>query len=657
MKKLLFSGILALISICAYANPFIKPGLVCELYHDNYYILEFSMPTFRVEDDTIETTHDEYYFSCIRPDIDHFDYLGDDGRPELPFYSVDLILSPDVSQFDIVSVEIIDSVFVPLHFDYTPAQSKRFSTEDGFSFDENFYHSYDPTWYGKFCRVDTSNYREQKGLNCSLFPCRYNPLRRELNVVTRARCVIRFDGHGLPAHLDSILSTLDRPTYYFYDNIRELYPLPIIPPIDGDEYLILTTERWYGNEDLIEFIAHKESLGYHVTVETLQHIGSTPVAIRSFIQMLYRTRGLKYVLLVGDYEELPFSAGVCEDVDDPPTDIFYACLSKNNMSDQWKDLNPSVFLGRWPVQNVQQLHNVVKKTIKSDLHLGVYNPKKIGLFSGDERYFYKDCKYIYNNIVEDYHQYYSGDLFDGRTLSGSGYYVMKNYLEDVHCDPTWMFVYSGHGSQDVIYDISALSSPYNLNYSNIGSIYTSPLCFQSFGFGFACLLGNIYVSNNFARSWLTSEEGGVTFMGATTKTYYNPDRYFSRNLFLQLEHKPIMTIGEFVGNGKAKYYNANKVVWRRRQAKKYVLYGDPSLYLFGLEIHHGFVGPAIRQSAREVFELGIDSTQRIRIYSVSGHLVFDGNIGQMNLQNLPSGIYIATITTENGEFSEKIVIE
>lgn len=345
MKKILLSSILALISLCTNAIPQIKPGLSCDIIDDNYYVLEFSMPTFHVVEDTIETSHDDYFFSCIRPDeSDYFDYLEEDGRPELPFYSVDLILSPDVTQFDIISIEILDSVFVPLHLAYTPAQSTRFTFEDGISFDDDFYHSYDVTWYGNFCRVDTSDYQGQKGINCSLFPCRYNPLQGELNIITRARCVINFDGHGLPAHLDSIISVLDRSTFYFYDNVREIYPLPIIPPIHGDEYLILTAERWYNNEDLLNFVAHKDSLGYNVTYKSLQAIGSTPTAIRSYIQILYRENNLKYVLLVGDHDELPFSAGVREDTNDPPTDIFYACLSKNNISDQWKDLSPSVFL-------------------------------------------------------------------------------------------------------------------------------------------------------------------------------------------------------------------------------------------------------------------------------------------------------------------------
>ena len=395
MRKLLFSILLALVSLCTNAIPSIKPGLFCGIQDDNCYVLEFSMPAFRVDEDTIGTPHGEYYFSCIRPEIDYFDYLEDDGRPELPFYSADLILPPDVSHVGIVSVEILDSVFVPLHYDYTPAQSARHTFEDGFSFDEHFYHSYDPSWYGDFCRINSSNHRTQKGLNCSLFPCRYNPLRRGLTIITKARCVIRFDGHSLPAYLDGILGSIDLSTYYFYDNVRELYPLPIIPPIHGDEYLILTTERWYNNEDLRSFVEHKESLGYHVTLENVRHIGPTPAFIRAYIQKLYRERGLKYVLLVGDHEELPFSMGREEDENDPPTDIFYACLSKNNISDQWKDLSPSVFLGRWPVQDTQQLCNVVKKTIQSDLYLGKYKPNKIGIFSGDELFFYNDSKYIY----------------------------------------------------------------------------------------------------------------------------------------------------------------------------------------------------------------------------------------------------------------------
>lgn len=640
------------------ALPFIRPGLACGVDGESY-IFEFEMPQFEEAIDTIRTYSNESYFSFIRPiEHDRFDYLGDDGRPVIPFYSVNLMLPHDVTYYDVTDFYIEDSIVIQLHYDYLPAQTNRFSFEEGISYDEQYYLHGDPNWNRESFRLEESNYQGYNGLSISFFPFRYDPTHRELTIIKRARYKITFDGSDLNSYFDGILPNISIQAFNFYDYIKVAYPIQIIPPINGDNYLIITSENWEETSDLRAFVHHKESLGYRVLLTNINDIGHSPVAIRSYIRNLYITHGLKYVLLVGNVDAIPFSDGIPEDVDEPPTDIFYSCLSKSDMSDQWKDLNPSVFVGRWPIQNEEQLRNVVHKTIESELHLGNYSPTKLGIFSGDERYFYKDCEYIYENIVEDYSQYYSGDLFDGRTLSASGFYVMKNYLEDSHCAPTWMFVYSGHGNS------RALTSPYNVRYDSINHIINSGLDFQPFGFGFACLLGNIYATNNFARSWVTSKEGGVTFLGSTTNTYYNPDRYFSRKLFLQLEQKATMTIGEFVGSGKAKYYNADRVVYRRREAKKYVLYGDPSLYLEGLDIHYNLTYPRlpIQTNARVGVNENMDLTnsnivENARIYSTSGHLIMKGNVNQQLLKSLPTGIYIAVYESGEGQTSRKIIVK
>lgn len=645
-----------------YATSEIKPGLFCSQVGDEY-IVELKMPELQVGTDTLK----DLLFSKIIPfQEDQFDYLGEDGRPELPFYSVNLILPPDVSGFQVTSMQVEDSVIITLPLHFTPAQ-ERVDFDEAISFDSAYYQTFNTTWYWKYYDLDESNYRGQMGLAFSVFPFHYEPQSRKLVIITKATYVIDFVGSNLESYINTYMLEPDLAVLNFYDNFSE-YP-SIIPPINGDEYLIIADDHFYNDQYLLAFVDHKESLGYNVTLTYIHDIGSTPIAIRSYIQNLYQNRGLKYVLLVGDVSEIPFSAGVEADVDDPPTDIFYSCLSKTNISDQWRDLNPSVFVGRWPILNTQQLRNIVEKSIVSDIDLGYFNPSRIGIFTGQgshEDYIYKDGKYLYKNFVQG-SSYYTGDLIDGRTLSTpTAYNIMKNYLETQTPYPTWIFIYRGHGNPRFI------GEPYYMFYHHLNSIVTNTIAFQSFGFGFACLLGDIiYEENNFARYWVTSEHGGVSFLGASTNSYMNPNRYFSRKLFWQLENKPIMTIGEFVGNGKAKYYNADKVVYRRRQAKKYVLYGDPSLYLFGIDVQYEAVTPLRAKHRHDITEniegtINIDdildrcaysSVESVKIYNASGQLMLSDYRSQEDLVSLPSGIYIVKIITGNTEnISHKIVI-
>lgn len=647
--KHLFVTLFIVFSLYSLALPHVtlRPGLECTI--DEYsYELDFDMPKFNIMTDTvfygIEGTNEVYFSKLSFGDKDEFDYMETEGKPALPFYSVELMLPNNASHFEVTNFQIIDSLVIKLPLEYLPAQQRPLFDID-FSYDYVYYSTYDNTWNHNICSIDTSNYRDYLGFTFSLFPCHYEPITQQLVVVTRATCRISFDGMGINNYISNYLDENDRLAFNFYDNF---VTYPVNPPIiHRDHYLIISANEWIEDYALRDFVQHKESIGYDVTLLSLHDIGGNlPAMIRDTIQQRYRNQRTKYVLLVGNVPELPFYDGVQETMSDPPSDIYYACLSKSSISDQWKDFNPTVFIGRWPVQNSEQLRNVVDKTIKSDLYLNMHNPKKIGLFSGSgcyQNYFHADCKYIFNNLILTGN--YTGDLIDGRTLYSSPFNIMKNYLEDT-TDPVWLFVYDGHGNSTILGD------PFNLSYTNIGTIDTYYLNFQSFGFGFACLLGNIFNNHNFSRSWLTTPRGGVTYLGATTNTTLTSDRYFSRKLFNQLKYKPIMTIGELVGNTKAKYYNPDKVIWRRREAKKYVLYGDPSLYLFGLNLHYNQPNFA-KQYAND-----IDNITSVQIYSITGQLLRICDSSQPNLQGLSAGTYMVTYKSDkNNLTTQKIIIQ
>ena len=674
------SFILFCFSFCivfAHTTPItIRPGLTLD-YEDGKYYIHFEMPDYEELTEVITVyqnasppldqfahTPGDYYFSKIQPfEDDYFDYLSEDGRPELPFYSMNLLLPPNCDNIEVNKI-IYDYETIQLTYDYIPSQAGNYSSGD-FSYDVSYYGNYNDTWYWADSLIDTVQYRFTKNLIFSIFPCHYEPYSRELTIIKDVTFEISHDGAYVDyAYLGQSL-ILDRSLYFFYDNYVG-YPAPY--PQFNDEYLIITADEWADSTALLDFVSHKESLGYHVTLTSLCDIpnGDSPDGIRAYIKTEFNTNHTKYVLLIGsvgdDIENsfrLPFYDGEEENKANPPSDVYYSCLSENDASYQWKDLNPSVFIGRWPLTERGQLRHVVDKTIASDLYLydGLNNSGtcKIALFSGDdpnnasmENYFYGDCEYIYNNIIQKY-SYYSGNIIDGRS-SNTSFLSMKNYLE-LSDNPTWMFIYDGHGSS------SYIESPYYWSQLNIGTINTHNLDFQPFGFGFACLLGNIYNSSNFARSWLTSEDGGVTFMAATTKTITGADRYFSRTLFNQLKDKPNMTIGEFVGNGKAKYYNQIKVDNRYYEVKKYVLYGDPSLYLFG--IHHYYNQPYNIQehSLRAVDDKELNDVISIQIYSVTGQLLCAFQNLQPDLQSLPTGTYIIVYMFNNNQKTKKILIK
>ena len=218
MKRFIVIFLYALCSTYIFAiSVNVKPGLSYEII-DNTYRIEFYMPDYQIVTDTLSGDWGDALFSSIKPyDVDEFDYLHEDGRPTLPFYSLDLILPFGSFSCEVTSVQILDSTVVTLPYDYTPAQ-ERVDFSDGFSFDEEYYNTHEE-WYFTNYSIDNSNYRFYKGFKFSLFPCRYVAEIRQLTIVTRAVYEITVNGPDLVDYIQQELSEYDRLAYNFYDNI------------------------------------------------------------------------------------------------------------------------------------------------------------------------------------------------------------------------------------------------------------------------------------------------------------------------------------------------------------------------------------------------------------------------------------------------------
>lgn len=182
---------------------------------------------------------------------------------------------------------------------------------------------------------------------------------------------------GLPADAHAVRSRVDNPS------LLDRYPSPARAASSG--LLILTTA------DLEPAFArlrdyHQEH-GLATTLVTIEGIGDTPEGIRSYIRECYLQQGIQYVLLGGDEHLVPAATlwvfGLDEDQPDRPysdylpSDLYYACLDGTFNGDgdsKWGeptdgenggdvDLMAEVYVGRACVDNLEEAHNVVDKSI------------------------------------------------------------------------------------------------------------------------------------------------------------------------------------------------------------------------------------------------------------------------------------------------------
>lgn len=133
---------------------------------------------------------------------------------------------------------------------------------------------------------------------------------------------------------------------------------------DPGNYLIVTAEDFAGSAPLTQFAAAKTAQGFSVTTYTAVS-GSTRDTIKAYIQSLWGTADAPdYILIVGDALDntnlvgpysIPIWIGVGPEM--ARTDMYYGCM------DGVGDWYPDIAIGRFPVELVSELQNLVDKTL------------------------------------------------------------------------------------------------------------------------------------------------------------------------------------------------------------------------------------------------------------------------------------------------------
>ena len=140
-----------------------------------------------------------------------------------------------------------------------------------------------------------------------------------------------------------------------------------------------------------------------------------------------------------------------------------------------------------------------------------------------------------------------------------------------------MFLYRGHGVSYRIWE------PYNLGIGSINSLNEAKIMPISFLFG--CLM-----NYEFGVNWVSSynNKGGVSCFAPTVSIASNVNHKVSRGVFRQFEKslQKHITLTTLITGGMAEYLKSNDNEYEEYINKtKYVLYGDPSIHIFGRKVN------------------------------------------------------------------------
>ncbi len=203
--------------------------------------------------------------------------------------------------------------------------------------------------------------RDHRGTVVELNPFQYNPVQRILRVYKSLTVEIVSIGPGQVNVLKRAAQprSLSRSFHQIYSsrflNYTEGTVAARYTSLDetGD-MLIIAHDAWITN--LLPLENHKELRGIDTTIVGVSLIGNNPTAIKNYIQGVYDTSDLAFVLLVGDAGEVT-SPSVTVGSETQSADPTYALLAGG-------DHYPDILVGRFSAQTSAQVDTQVQRTIE-----------------------------------------------------------------------------------------------------------------------------------------------------------------------------------------------------------------------------------------------------------------------------------------------------
>ncbi len=415
--------------------------------------------------------------------------------------------------------------------------------------------------------------RDYRGAVVDVFPVQYNPVTRTLRVYTNLTITVQRSG---PAKINP----LDRPRSAralstSFHNIYNGHFLNYTPdqrydPMDEDgDMLIICYDSWLSN--IQSLVDHKNAIGITTTAVGVSTIGNNSTSIQSYIQSVYNSSDLAFVLLVGDASQVatPERAGGAADPD-------YSLLAGS-------DNYPDIIVGRFSASSSSEVDTQVLRTIEYEempATTADWFWRGVGIASdqgtGDDGE--TDEEHI-ENIRDDLLGY-------GYTLVSQVYEASGASASDISAALNagrGIINYCGHGS-------ATSWSTTGYSNSNVNSLVNNNML--PFVVSVACNNGEFdNYSACFAESWLRATNGSeptgaACFYGSSISQPWDPPMEAQDEINYLYVNESYVTYGALCYAGSCSMmdeYTGSGDTWGTGPAtfNTWIIFGDPSLRVVG----------------------------------------------------------------------------
>lgn len=359
--------------------------------------------------------------------------------------------------------------------------------------------------------------RDFRGQTVVLNPFSYNAVTQTLKVISKIKVTMQHkSGSGTNLlNRTSSLQNVDRDFASIYQNVFRNAGSYInyLPVSEDGEMLIISDASFM--PAMQPFIDWKIKRGLQVSMVDAATAGSTVQQIKTFIQNYYNTHNLKYVLLVGDAQQIPtpvLSGGA--------SDPSYGYLLGN-------DSYAEVFVGRFSAQTVTDVITQVQRTVEYEMlptpgvnwySKGICIGSDQGPGDDNEMDFQhqqvirgKELAFTYTDVAE----LYDGSQ-GGNDMSGN---PSASMLSSEINNGASIITYTGHGSS---------ASLGTTGFSNANATALTNTGMLPFIWSVACVNGEFANATCLAESFLRAQYNGqpsgavATFMSSINQSWNPP---------------------------------------------------------------------------------------------------------------------------------------
>lgn len=316
-----------------------------------------------------------------------------------------------------------------------------------------------------------------------------------------------------------------------YEQHPDLWQAPVKMLVIADRMFESAIQEW---------VDWKIKKGFYMDVNYTDQIGTSSSAIKSFIQTKYYQTAPTFLVIIGDKDQIPASA--IGSATSCVTDLYYQAIDN--------DYYPDMLHSRMPVENVEQLSNLLEKSLQYE-QFTMPDPSYLDnvlLIAGwDEAWNPKagvpTIQYAVNNYYNAEHGF--ANVYD--------YYNPNDYAGCYNNLNTGVgFVnYTAHGAndhwEDPLFEVNDVN-----NLTNTDKYFLA--------MGNCCLAADWGISGTcFGEAMVRApRKGAFAYIGSCPSTYWYEDYYFgvgATNVFYKMPAKAETTTGVYDGVWMDDSYN------------------------------------------------------------------------------------------------------